>query len=206
MLKTKGNMQAIVYYSNVSIEDAKTKKNSKEIIIKNVGVNKIYYYVEAANHKGYEGTFTIEISKASLSISVAATDYEETYSGNVKYNGSYKIKSVVGLLGSDTVEVIKAQNEAIYKFSLHEQNEYSTSLNQNAGIYDIKLENISFEADNYEINVSYELGTLTINRRSLSEARVEFKQARVEYNGNEQKAISKCLYKPWRRDIITKIM
>ncbi|UKI50071.1 MAG: hypothetical protein L6U99_00990 [Clostridium sp.] len=24
--KTKGNMQAIVYYSNVSIEDAKTKK------------------------------------------------------------------------------------------------------------------------------------------------------------------------------------
>lgn len=185
--KTKGNMQAIVYYSNVSIEDAKTKKNSKEIIIKNVGVNKIYYYVEAANHKGYEGTFTIEISKASLSISVAASDYEETYSGNVKYNGSYKIKSVVGLLGSDTVEVIKAQNEAIYKFSLHEQNEYSTSLNQNAGIYDIKLENISFEADNYEINVSYELGTLTINRRSLSKARVEFRQARVEYNGNEQK-------------------
>ncbi len=189
--KTKGNMQAIVYYSNVSIEDAKTKKNSKEIIIKNVGVNKIYYYVEAANHEGYEGTFTIEISKASLSISVAATDYEETYSGNVKYNGSYKIKSVVGLLGSDTVEGIKAQNEAIYKFSLHEQNEYSTSLNQNAGIYDIKLENISFEADNYEINVSYELGTLTINRRSLSEARVEFTEARVEYNGNEQKLYPK---------------
>lgn len=185
--ETKGNMQATVYYSNVSIEDAKTKRNSKEIVIKNVGVNKIYYYVEAANHEGYEGTFTIEISKASLSISVAAADYEETYSGNIKYNGSYKIKSVVGLLGNDTVEVIKANNEAIYKFSLYDQDEYSTSLNQNAGVYDIKLENISFEADNYEINVSYELGTLTINRRSLSEARIEFKQTKVEYNGNEQK-------------------
>lgn len=194
-VSTIAGQTAKIYYSTVSQIDANSKTEETiptfrdvRIVDGNVVAYTVYYLVSAPNHYDVEGTFNVLINKNSLTITVTPNNYEDTYSNAVVYPGGYAITAINGLLSGDTKDVITFTGTPLYKFG-KEATGYTTAINQNAGVYEITMENVVATANNYNVSATFAKGTLTINKKDIASSTPELSTYSVVYNGTEQKLV-----------------